>query len=183
MITFLIQHQFWAAVVLYWLFSAAVSALPDPAQNATAGYLWLFRFLHSVAGNITTVFGNKIPGIKTLALVLMIPLSLSTTACAANRYVIHPGALNQADSISYDTLLVAETAIDNARTDYQAGRLPESTKAAFNTLVRSYTVARDAWLTYRGAMDTNLPSGDYFNQLNKNLLDLSNALRGFEEAQ
>jgi hypothetical protein len=183
MFTFLIQHQFWAAVVLYWVFSAAVSALPEPAENAASGYLWLFRFLHSVAGNLTTVFGNKIPGIKTLALVLMIPLLLSTTACTANRYVIHPGALNPADSASYDTLLVAETAIDSARADYQAGRLPDSTRAAFNTLVRSYSVARASWLTYRSAIATNVPSDDYFNQLNKNLLDLSNALRGFEEAQ
>jgi hypothetical protein len=120
---------------------------------------------------------------KTLALVLMIPLLLSTAACAANRYVIHPGALSQADSVSYDTLLVAETAIDSARADFQAGRLPDSTRPAFNTLVRSYTVARDSWLTYRGAIATNVPSADYFNQLNKNLLDLSNALRGFTEAQ
>jgi hypothetical protein len=56
-------------------------------------------------------------------------------------------------------------------------------------------VARAAWLTYRGAVTTaerqrdsaqpqlNVPSTDSFNQLNQNLLDLSNALRGFEGAQ
>jgi hypothetical protein len=114
---------------------------------------------------------------------LILPPLLSATACAANQYTVHPGAVNQADSVTYDTLLVAETAIDNARADYQAGILPDSTKAAFNTLVRSYTVARAAWLTYRSAVATNLPSTDSFNQLNQNLLDLSNALRGFEGVQ
>ena len=183
MIPFLIQHQFWAAVVLYWLFSAAVSAMPEATPEDSAAYLWLFRFLHSVAGNITTVFGSRMPGLKTLVLLLTIPPLLSAAACSSNRYVVHPGAVNQADSIAYDTLLVAQTAIDDARADYQGGRLPDSTKPAFNTLVRSYTVARAAWLTYRGAVTTNVPSTDYFNQLNQNLLALSNALRAFEEAQ
>jgi hypothetical protein len=73
MFTFVLQHQFWAAVVLYWIFSAAVSAMPEPQPDSLPGYLWLFRFLHSVAGNITTVFGYRIPGAKSLALLLVIP--------------------------------------------------------------------------------------------------------------
>lgn len=182
MFPFLIQHQFWAAVILYWLFSAAVSAMPEAKPDDAPAYLWLFRFLHSVAGNITTVFGSRIPGLKTLALLLTIPPLLSAAACSP-RYIVHPGAVDQTDSVTYDTLLVAETAIDNARAAYQAGSLPDSTKAAFNTLVRSYAVARDSWLTYRGAVATNVPATDYFNQLNQNLLDLSNALRAFEEAR
>jgi hypothetical protein len=183
MFTFVMQHPFWAAVILYWVFSAAVSAMPEPTPDGSPAYLWLFRFLHSIAGNITTVFGSKIPGFKTPVLVLLFPLLLSVSACIAQPYIVHPGAMNQTDSVTYDTLLIASTAIDTARTDYQAGRLPDSTKPAFNTLVRSYNVARESWLTYRGAIATNIPSTDYFNQLNKNLLDLSNALRGFEEAQ
>ena len=31
MIQFLIEHQFWAAVALYWIFSAAVSSMPERA--------------------------------------------------------------------------------------------------------------------------------------------------------
>ena len=31
MIEFLLEHQFWAAVALYWIFSAAVSSMPEPA--------------------------------------------------------------------------------------------------------------------------------------------------------
>src|SRR4051794_34934359 len=79
MFEFLTQHQFWSAVVLYWIYSAAVSAMPEPAlsrtcasqpapaANANPGYAWLYRFLHTIAGNLTTAFAGKIPGLKTLA--------------------------------------------------------------------------------------------------------------------
>jgi hypothetical protein len=183
MFEFLTQHQFWAAVAIYWIFSAAVSSMPDPAPEGSPGYLWCFRFLHTVAGNITTVFGSRIPGLKSLILILAIPILLSTSACAANNYVVHPGSLNQADSVGYDSLLIAQAAIDNARAAYEVGHLPDSTKPAFNALVRSYNLAHQAWLTYRGAIQTNQPADAYFNELNQNLLNLSNALRAFEEAQ
>src|SRR5207244_9171791 len=151
MFEFVIQHQFWAAVAIYWIFSAAVSSMPDPVSGRSAGYLWLFRFCHTTAGNITTVFGSRIPGLglKVLVPLLMIPtLLLSTTACAAH-YTIHPGALSKADSAAYDTLLIAETAIDQARAEYQSSQIPTEAKGALNTLIRSYNVARESWLTYR----------------------------------
>jgi hypothetical protein len=179
MFAFVIQHQFWVAVVLYWIFSAAVSAMPDPPAGGTPIYAWLFRFLHTVAGNISTAFGNKIPGAKTLLLLLALPLILSTPACAALHTTIHPGALNQVDSTTYDTLLVAQAAIDDARPAYEAGRLPANSKAAFDILVHSYNVARQSWLTYRGAIATQVPDSAYFSQLNQNLADLTTALRAF----
>jgi len=120
MFEFVTQHQFWTAVVIYWIFSAAVSSMPEPASNGSPGYLWLFRFLHSIAGNITTAFGSKIPGLKTFVLVLTIPLMLATSACAA-RYTIHPGALSTTDSAAYDTLLIAQATIDQARVEFEAG--------------------------------------------------------------
>src|SRR5206468_11936064 len=74
MITFIAQHQFWTAVAGYWILSAAVSLLPeaspwracasrpDLAANSSPPYLWLYRFLHTIAGNITTALGSKILG-------------------------------------------------------------------------------------------------------------------------
>ena len=71
------EHQFWAAVAIYWIFSAAVSSIikaspwrarasrPDPQTVRSPGYLWRYRFLHSIAGNVTTAFAGKIPGLKT----------------------------------------------------------------------------------------------------------------------
>jgi hypothetical protein len=81
--------------------------------------------------------------------------------------------------VSFDTLLIAQSAIDKARAGYQAGSLPDSTRPAFNTLVRAYNVAHESWLTYRGAIAANQPSVTYFNQLNQNLLNLSAALHAF----
>ena len=131
MFEFITQHQFWTAVVLYWIFSGAISSIPEPASTSNPGYSWLYRFLHSIAGNIATALSEaaryraggsratKIPGLKTIAPVLMLPLLLSTTACAAH-YTVHPGALNRTDSAAYDTLLIAQAAIDQARAEYQA---------------------------------------------------------------
>ena len=183
MFEFISQHQFWTAVVMYWIFSAGVSSMPDPAPNSNPGYLWLFRFLHSVAGNITTAFGSRIPGLKTVVVVLLVPVMSVTNACAASRYTVHPGALSATDSAAYDTLLIAETAIDQARVDEQAGRIPAGMKPALNDLIDTYNVAREAWLTYRNAVSIKTPSDIYLQRLTQDVLDLNNAIRRFEEAK
>jgi hypothetical protein len=158
MIEFLLQHQlglrasalahreFWVAVAIYWIFSAAVSSMPEPEAGGSAGYLWLYRFLHTTAGNITTALGTRIPGFKIVGPLLLAPLIFPTAACTAH-YVVHPGALNVADSAAYDTLLVAEAAIDQARVENQTRPLPSAEKDALNTLIQSYDVARVSWLT------------------------------------
>src|SRR5262245_58414791 len=147
MYDFLTQHQPWAALIAYWIFSAAISSMPDPTSNDKPGYLWLYRFCHTTAGNISNVVGSKISGVNILVPLLMAPLLFSSTACAAFLYTVHPGALNKTDSMAYDTLLVAKRVIDQARTDYQQGRLTAGTNEALNILIRSYNVARDSWLT------------------------------------
>jgi hypothetical protein len=137
MITFIAQHQFWAAVAGYWILSAAVSSLPDPAASSSPAYLWLYRFLHTIAGNITTALGSKIPGVNAAingaATTILLLFLVSCTA----HYSIHPGALNKTDSAAYDTLLIPETTIDQARLDYQAGQLPAGAKPALDALIRS----------------------------------------------
>jgi hypothetical protein len=61
MIDFIIQHQSMVAVAVCWIFSAAVSSLPDPAPGGKPGYLWLYRFSHTIAGNLTTAFAGRMP--------------------------------------------------------------------------------------------------------------------------
>jgi len=34
--------------------------MPDPDPTSTKGYIWLYKFGHTLAGNITTAFGEKI---------------------------------------------------------------------------------------------------------------------------
>ena len=194
MFQFLIQHQFSAAVALSWIYSAAVSSMPDPAVNTNPGYTWLYRFLHTIAGNLSTVMSEaaryragaspagKIPGLKTLVLLLAVSLLLVTPACAIH-YNVHPGALNQVDSAAYDTLLIAESTIDQARLDFQSGQLPAGAKPALDALVSSYNIARDSWLIYRGAISTNAPADAYLARLNKNLTDLAGMIRDFEVAK
>ena len=110
MFDFLTHHQFWTAVAGYWIFSAAIGSMPEPGSNSGAGYLWVYRFLHTLAGNIATAFGSRIPGLKAFVLALLVPLIMGTPACAA-RYAMHPGSINKTDSIAYDTLLVAQSMI------------------------------------------------------------------------
>ena len=104
----------------------------------------------------------------------------STRAASRCEYGLCGGALNAVDSAAYDTLLIAETAIDQSRMAYQSGQLPSDSKDALDTLIRSYNAARDSWLTYRGAIATNTPSGQYMEQLNKNLSDLTSAIRALK---
>lgn len=116
----------------------------------------------------------------TFALLLLVPLVLA--GCAAG-YKVHPGALNATDSAAYDTLLIAETTIDQARTDYQNGQLPSDAKDALNKLIEAYTIARESWLTYRGVLATNVPPDEYIQQLAKNLTDLTDAIRAIKEVK
>jgi hypothetical protein len=114
-----------------------------------------------------------------LGILLVLALALSLSACAT-RLTIHPGALNKTDSVAYDALLIAESIIDQAR------QLPlddKDAKSALNTLINAYDVARASWLTYRGAIGTDVPPEVYLEKLNQNLSDLSNAIRQFEEVQ
>lgn len=108
------------------------------------------------------------------AAIAVLLLAFTATACAA-RYIVHPGSLNKADSVAYDTLLIAQKAIDQAKTGNPG--------TALNALIQAYNVARNSWLTYRGALATNTPAGTYLQQLNSNLLDLENAIRAFEEVK
>jgi len=182
MLECLLQHQFASAVTLYWIFSAAVSSMPEPSPNGTAGYLWLYRFCQTTAGNLKTVFGDRITGLKILVPVVMVTLLFSTTACAA-RYTIHPGALSRTDSVAYDTLLIAEATINQARTAYQAGQLPKDSKATLDALVQAYNIARGSWLTYRDALQKNLPEEMYLNQLNQDVFNLTTAIRTLREGR
>src|SRR5579883_2668972 len=178
MIPFILQHQLGLAVAAYWIFSAAVSSLTDPSSNGNPTYLWLYRFCHTTAGNITTVFGDRLPRLKVLVPPLIATALLATPACAA--YTVHPGAINRTDSVAYDTLLIAESAISQARADNQAHPLPPYIKDALNTLVASYDVARASWLTYHDTLSTNTPSDAAATQLNQNIADLTNAIRNLK---
>lgn len=184
MMQWIFKHEFWAAVGAYWVFSAAVSSMPPPSANSAAGYVWIYRFLHTLAGNVTTVFGNKIPGVtaSVLTVVLAAMLVVPVSGCATH-YLVHPGSLSTDDSGAYDALLIAQATIDQARTSLQAGQLPGTAKDPLNALINAYNLAHASWLTYRGALATNVPSAAYLSQLTQNLTDLTNAILAFKGVQ
>jgi hypothetical protein len=82
MFEFIQEHPFWFGVVGYWIFSAAVSAMREPMPGGSPGYAWAFRFLHTLAGNLSTAFAGRLPGTTSayrrhrlfLALLVLIPL-------------------------------------------------------------------------------------------------------------
>jgi hypothetical protein len=112
-----------------------------------------------------------------LGIAMLLAVLLMAAACTT-RYVVHPGAINQADSAAYDALLAAEAAIDEAKAEYAAGRLAGK-KQTLDVLIGAYNVARESWITYRGAVAVNLPADSYLDRLNSNLADLTNAIRQF----
>ena len=84
------------------------------------------------------------------------------------------------ESLSGRMRAQTEAAIDQARMENRTGHLVSAEKDPLNTLIRSYNVARDSWLTYRGAIATNVPADAYFQQLTRNLTDLAGAMRAFD---
>jgi hypothetical protein len=47
----------------YWVFSAAVGALPTPTEKSPAVYVFVFRFGHSLSGNLSrAAVALKVPG-------------------------------------------------------------------------------------------------------------------------
>jgi hypothetical protein len=100
---------------------------------------------------------------------------LIASACVPH-YTIHPGAINKADSAAYDALLIAQAAIDQARSALEAGQLPASAKATLNAVIASYNIARESWMAFRGSPDT-YP----LTTLNKNITDLMDAIRALNK--
>ena len=40
------------AMLLYYVFNCLVQSMPDPDAGSTTAYVWVFKFLHTLAGNI-----------------------------------------------------------------------------------------------------------------------------------
>ncbi len=53
----------WRILICYYVFSAAVGALPTPNTDTNQFYQFFFRFSHILAGNITrAALTLKVPG-------------------------------------------------------------------------------------------------------------------------
>jgi hypothetical protein len=54
--------HFWLLVLIYWLVSNAISALPMPTTTSSASYGWFFKFTNGFLGNVSRALAGKIPG-------------------------------------------------------------------------------------------------------------------------
>lgn len=60
---FLSNPLVWKLIVSYWVFSAAVGSLPTPTENSREIYVFFFRFVHALAGNLNrAAVALKVPG-------------------------------------------------------------------------------------------------------------------------
>ncbi len=84
---------------------------------------------------------------RKIAVVVL--LSLLLAGCAGKQYVLHPGAVDEFGSRTYDVLVSVKASLDQAKVEYRAGALPSNSKDLLNRIGASYNLARKAWLGYR----------------------------------
>jgi hypothetical protein len=62
---FITSHQLVIGIVLMWLASNAIGAMPTPKDNSSVGYEWAFKFCQSVGGGIARVLAVYTPSTLT----------------------------------------------------------------------------------------------------------------------
>jgi hypothetical protein len=86
-------------------------------------------------------------------LIALALLLLLNSGCAKN---IHPNQIDSLDGKTYDTLLVAQSVLDNAKIQFQQGKLPATSKPVINGMGQAYMELRELWLQYRAAPSASL---------------------------
>lgn len=87
---------------------------------------------------------------KQLA-VLCLLLTIAALAGCHKKIPVHPGAVSNLDSYSYDILLVEQSTINQAVANFKAGTLPANAKDPLNTAIQQYNVAQGAWQAYHAS--------------------------------
>ena len=80
--------------------------------------------------------------------VLCLLFTIQLLAGCNKKIPVHPNAISNLDSYSYDILLVEQSTINSAVASYKAGTLPATAKAPLNTAIDQYNVAQGAWQSY-----------------------------------
>lgn len=83
---------------------------------------------------------------KYLSLILL--LTLGVASGCAKKVPIHPGAVSNIDSYTYDLLLVEQPALESAKKDFEAGNLPTEAKTPLNAAIAEFNTTYAAWDAY-----------------------------------
>lgn len=75
-------------------------------------------------------------------------LSLVVMLGCQKTVTVHPGAISNFDSYSYDILLVEQDAINTARAQFVSGQLPAAARESLNVAIDQYNAAENVWQTY-----------------------------------
>ena len=146
--------------------AAAVYVAPDTFNFSGEGFVKLLQL--AGAGALIALLGylkqSPLPPEKKLkvggiASLLFIAFLLFSSACHKQIVAPHPASLDAFDSQTYDALLVAQGVLDQAKIEYQQGKLAESAKPLINKTGDAYNLARDLWLEYRAVVEAG-KSGD-----------------------
>lgn len=86
--------------------------------------------------------------VVTLLVVALVAYTLPSTGCQKNPVVIHQGAANITDSNLYDSLLVIQAAVEEARAQFAS--VPAA-KEKLNQAIASYNLALNAYRSYHAA--------------------------------
>jgi len=96
-------------------------------------------------------FGGKT--VRSSLLVITLTICFVLSGCAARP--IHPGAVNVADSVAYDSLVTTKAVIDQTKADLTANAFPANEvptiKAALNGLITAYNTLDTALTVYHNA--------------------------------
>jgi hypothetical protein len=104
---------------------------------------------------------------------LLAGLAFSANGCHKN---IHPGAISTVDSNAYDTLLIAQAALDEGRKTIAENPSPAYT-SAFNKAVAIYNQAEADWQLYHSTKDPGLATklSQEINQVITTIADMRKA--------
>jgi predicted lipoprotein len=102
----------------------------------------------------------RIRSSRNLLCVLAVVLVMSNIGCQ-KKVGAHPNQINSFDGQTYDTLVSAQAALDEAKNQYAQGKLTAvpNAKLIINTAGASYETTRTAWMTWRD-ITLGVKSGD-----------------------
>lgn len=56
----IVEHPTLSAIVGYYIISAAIGAMPAPQAGDSRWYLFFFKFLNTLGGNLTRAFNTAV---------------------------------------------------------------------------------------------------------------------------
>jgi hypothetical protein len=120
---------------------------------------------------------------KVLLLALCLSLALVSGGCAAFHHPLHPGAVSQFDSDTYDELKGVQITIANSRDQLAKGVLPPSFKPVIANLETAYSKALPVYKAWHTAAVSGTSTSDQLAKLKAVLAAIDAANATFRSAK